>query len=199
MANVHVVHNGICVEQFTFNPTGGGGMVYLGRIEPVKGTATAIRVAHEIGMPLTIAGPIIDRGYFDAEVQPHLSGQIQYVGKVNHREKNELLGNATCLIAPFKGEEPFGLVSIEAMACGTPVAALPNGALPEIITDGVTGYLAPNEALLASAVQRAASLDRRQVRRHVAERFNIRVAAERYLHVFRHIVAADAAEHPSPS
>jgi len=186
-----VVHNGIDVESFTFQRHGTG-LVFLGRIEAGKGPDTAVTIARQLGLPLTLAGPVIDRELFTLKIQPFLGDQIRYVGVVNHAQKNELLGQAGCALLPFRGAEGFGLVSIEAMACGTPVVALANGALPEVVESGVTGYLTSVESELAPLVSSALKLDRAQVRQRVAARFDLSGVAGNYLKVYEQIVGTGA-------
>ena len=119
--------------------------------------------------------------------RPRLSADIRYVGVVDHVQKNELLGHGACAILPFRGCEAFGMVTIEAMACGTPVVALANGALPEVVDEGITGYVTGDERDLAPLVLEAARLDRAMVRGRVAARFDLPVVAARYLALYRDI------------
>ena len=184
-----VVHNGIDVASFTFQPRGQG-LAFLGRIEAGKGPDIAVAIARQLGVPLTLAGPVIDRELFVQKIQPYLDDQIRYVGVVNHAQKNELLGRAGCALLPFRGAEGFGLVSIEAMACGTPVVALANGALPEVVEPGVTGYLTSHEAELAALIAPALQLERAPIRHRVTERFDFSVVAGNYLKLYENIVAA---------
>ena len=183
-----VVHNGIEVDSFTFRPQGTG-LVFLGRIDHGKGPDLAVAVARQLGLPLTLAGPVIDQELFARKIEPYLSDQIRYVGVVNHAQKNELLGAAGCALLPFRGAEGFGLVSIEAMACGTPVVALANGALPEVVEAGVTGYLTSREEDLAGLVKPALELDRARIRQRVAARFDLAVVARHYLELYAQIGA----------
>ena len=183
-----VVHNGIEVESFTFQPQGTG-LAFLGRIEYGKGPDIAVAIARQLQLPLTLAGPIIDGDLFTQKIKPYLSDQIRYVGVVNHAQKNEILGAAACALLPFRGAEGFGLVSIEAMACGTPVVALANGALPEVIEPGVTGYLTPDEEALTTLVLPALKLDRAKVRQRVAARFDLSIVAGHYHKLYKKISA----------
>ncbi len=117
---------------------------FLGRIAPIKGTHLAIEVAKKSGIPLKIAGEVqpIFQDYFDREVKPHIDGKfIEYVGEADLENKNELLGNSLAMLFPIQWNEPFGLVMIEAMACGTPVLALPGGAVEEVVCDGISGFV----------------------------------------------------------
>ncbi|MGA7732004.1 MAG: glycosyltransferase [Chloroflexia bacterium] len=182
-----VVPNGIDPSDFTFNGTPGDGLVFMGRIEAGKGPDLAISVARELGRPLTLAGPIVEPAYFERQIEPFLGGAISYVGVADHASKVRLLGEAACALLPFRRAEPFGMVSIEAMACGTPVVALPNGALPEIVEPGVTGYLAQDECSLAALVEQAAMLDRAAIRARVAAKFGIDSTAAQYMELYRQL------------
>jgi glycosyltransferase involved in cell wall biosynthesis len=188
-----VVHNGIDVASYTFQPRAGNGMVFVGRIEKGKGPDLAVAVARKLGRSLMLAGPIADAELFESTIKPHLGEQIRYLGIVNHEQKNKLFGDASCALLPFRGAEGFGMVSIEAMACGTPVVALANGALPEIVEPGVTGYLTTDESELPSLVLEALKLDRAKVRERVATRFDMAVVARNYLQLYEKIVAASPA------
>ncbi|MBA3342927.1 MAG: glycosyltransferase [Gemmatimonadaceae bacterium] len=194
------IHNGIDFERFTFRPHSGDGLLFIGRMEAVKGPDIAARVASKLGRPLTLAGPIVEHEFFQRCVVPLLDDQITYAGVVDHRQKNELFGRAACAILPFRGEEPFGLVAIEAMACGTPVVSLAVGALPEIIETGVTGHLSDNESEddIAALVDRAIGLDRASIRARAAARFNISLTAAQYAQLYSEI-AADAMQHADSS
>jgi glycosyltransferase involved in cell wall biosynthesis len=185
-----VIHNGIDVASFTFQPRSGDELAFLGRIEKGKGPDLAVEVARKLGRPLTLAGPIVDGELFAAAIEPYLGDQIRYVGVLDHERKNKLLGEAGCALLPFRGAEGFGMVSIEAMACGTPVVALASGALPEIVEPGRTGYLTTKEAELAELVIDALKLDRAKIRERVAERFDMMVVARNYLRLYERIVEA---------
>ena len=181
-----VVHNGIDVASFKFQSRGTG-LAFLGRIESGKGPDIAVTIARQLNLPLTLAGPVIDNELFTQKIRPYLGEQIRYVGVVNHAQKNELLGKAGCALLPFRGAEGFGLVSIEAMACGTPVVALANGALPEVVETGVNGYLTTREEELAALVLPAMKLDRAQIRHRVMARFDLSVVAQNYLKLYEQI------------
>ena len=175
-----VIPNGIDMGAFPFSPRGGGGLLFIGRLERVKGPDVAVRVARALGQPLALAGPIVEPDYFDRALRPFLDDQIRYLGVVDHRQKCELYGQADCALLPFLGEEPFGLVTIEAMASGTPVVTLATGALPEIVEPGLTGYLARSEGELTAMVRQALTLDRAAVRARAAAKFDIAAVAQRY-------------------
>jgi glycosyltransferase involved in cell wall biosynthesis len=190
---VRVVHNGIRIEDFRFSPVAGRSLLFIGRMEHVKGPDIAIRVARATDRPLVLAGPILQPDYFKERIQPFLDDQIRYVGVVDHAKKNELFGEAACTVLPFRGEEPFGLVSIESMACGTPVVTLPNGALPEIVDHGRSGYIARTEDELAPFVERSISLDRAEVRQTACKRFDISTVAQAYCRLYSDMVTSKEA------
>jgi glycosyltransferase involved in cell wall biosynthesis len=180
----HVINNGTDMATLAFRPRSDGGLLFLGRMEEKKGPDLAVEVARALDRPLILAGPIVDEVFFDHTIRPFLNEQIRYVGVVNHREKTELFGRAACVLMPSRWEEPFGLVAIEAMACGTPVVALARGALPEIVEPGLTGYLGTNEEALADLVARAVQLDRAAIRARATARFDLPTIAERYRQLY---------------
>lgn len=160
---------------------------FLGRIAPVKGTHNAIAVAQRTGIPLKIAGQVqpIYRDYYEAKVKPHIDGKlIEYVGEVDLAAKNELLGGALALLFPIEWHEPFGLVMIEAMACGAPVLAFPGGSVEEVVKDGVSGYISKNVADMAAVADRL-PLDPRVVRAYSSERFSVDHMVGRYADLYR--------------
>jgi len=167
------VYHGIDLSDFTFRDGPGRRLVFLGRIHPDKGVAAAIAVAEAVGLPLVIAGIVHDREYFDREIAPHLDGEaVRYVGPIGPRDRDALLGSAVALLHLVEFPEPFGLSMIEAMACGTPVIARRRGSVPEVIDEGVTGFVVDDVAGAVAAVDRVRSLDRRGVRTRAAERFS---------------------------
>ncbi len=189
---IGTVHHGLPVERYRFDPDGGEELVFLGRISPEKAPHVAIDVAVAAGMPLTIAARVdpTDRPYFEREVAPRLAHPlVRFVGQVDDAEKQRLLGRARALLLPLNWPEPFGLVMIEAMACGTPVIARPLGSAPELIVDGVTGFLAEGLDGLVAAVRAAGRLDRAACRRHVETHFSVATMAERYERLYRRLVA----------
>src|SRR6201988_4000203 len=156
----------------TFDPKGGY-LAFLGRICPEKRPDRAIEIAQKAALPLTIAAKVdkVDEAYFRELIAPMIDGkQIEYVGEINETAKNEFLGQAAALIFPIDWPEPFGLVMIEAMACGTPVIAYRSGSVPEVIDDGVTGFIVESEEEAVDAVNQLARLDRRKVRERFDER-----------------------------
>jgi glycosyltransferase involved in cell wall biosynthesis len=148
-------------------------LVFLGRIERIKGTHGAIAIARTAGRPLVIAGVVADQAYFAAEVAPHLApGMVDYIGEIDDAGKNALLGQAAALLMPIEWDEPFGIVMIEALACGTPVIAYRRGSVPEVIENGVTGFVVDDVATAAIAVAQLRRIDRDNCRREVERRFS---------------------------
>ena len=190
-----VIHHGVDPERFPLGPGDGGYALFLGRMCPEKGVDAAIRVARRAGIPLRIAakmGEPAERFYFEQEVRPLLGDGIEYVGEVGGADKLALLGGATCLLNPIAWPEPFGMVMVEALASGTPVVATPMGAVPEIVDDGVTGFVRSGVDCLAEAVLAAAHLDREACRRAVAGRFSAERMVDDHLAVYRSHVRGGA-------
>src|SRR5438874_1410526 len=170
----------------TFEP--GSYLAFLGRLTADKGPEAAIRIARAAGMPLHIAAklPRGERGYFKDQLEPQIDGtQVQLTGEVNDATKEKFLAGAAALLFPIDWPEPFGLVMIEAMACGTPVIAFRSGSVPEVIDDGLTGFVVPGEAEAIQAVGRLGKLDRQRVWRHFEKRFTARRMAEEYLRHYK--------------
>ena len=191
VTSVHVVPNGVDLTQFPFRADPTGQLAFLGALKPQKGPDIALRVASEARLPITLAGPVdgVSRHFFDTRIRPRLNGTARYVGVLGLANKIAFLGAASCLVMPSRWEEPFGMVAVEAMACGTPVVGLANGALPEIVEEGVGGYLATSENEMPGLVLRARRLDRRQVRAYAASRFDILLTARRYAELYREMAA----------
>lgn len=188
------IHHGTDLAEFTFRPGPGGYLLFLGRIHPDKGAADAIRVARAAGWPLVVAGIVQDRAYFAREVEPHLgAGNVRYVGPVGPQERDRLLGGALGLLHLIHFDEPFGLSVAEAMACGTPVVAYARGSMPELVEDGVGGFLAADEAAAVEAVGRLGSLDRAAVRERAEARFSADRMVEDYLRAYRVVLAGGGA------
>jgi glycosyltransferase involved in cell wall biosynthesis len=183
----YAIPNGIDTSAFTFNRNGGKSLVFLGRIEREKGPDIAVRIAQELNHPLILAGPIVQHDFFKDRIEPLLNDEIRYIGVADHRKKNELLGNAGCVLMPSRWAEPFGMVALEAMATGTPVVALANGALTEIIEPGLTGYFSSSEESLARLVVQAMQLDRATIRDRSAARFDISVVAKQYSRLYEQL------------
>jgi glycosyltransferase involved in cell wall biosynthesis len=165
----------------------GGYLAFLGRISPEKAPDAAIRIAARAGIPLKIAAKVdrVDREYFKTTIEPLLSqGDIEFIGEISEDQKQEFLGNAAGLLFPIAWREPFGLVMIEAMACGTPVIAFENGSVPEVLYDGLTGFIVRNEDQAVEAVRRLGTLDRTCIRSEFEHRFTARHMAQNYLKVY---------------
>ena len=161
---------------------------FLGRIAPEKGIDRAIRIAQHCGVPLKVAAKVdkVDQDYFDEQIKPLMtSGNVEYIGEINDREKSEFLSGAIALLVPIDWPEPFGLVMIEAMACGTPVIAFNRGSVPEIVDDGVTGFVVEDINGAVGAVDRLGHLSRKKIRRQFEERFTARRMAQDYLAAYR--------------
>ncbi len=170
-----VVHHGVDCARFPVGSGAGGYALFLGRMHPDKGVHTAARVARAAGMPLRIAAKMTEPHevqYFAERVKPLLGNDIEYIGEVGTADKLNLLAEAVCLLNPIAWPEPFGMVMIEALASGTPVVATPAGAAPEIVDNGVTGFVVPSEELLVSALGKVAGLDRATCRMTACERFS---------------------------
>jgi glycosyltransferase involved in cell wall biosynthesis len=182
------IHHGIRMDEFAFDPAGSEDLLYFGRIHPDKGTAEAIAVAQACGRRLNIYGIIQDAGYFDRAVKPHLGEQIAYHGPVGGAERVAALGRAHALLHLINFDEPFGLSVIEAMACGTPVIAVPRGSMPELIADGTSGFLVSDHAAAVAAVDRAGDLDRAAVRARVEQQFSAERMADAYIALYRRIL-----------
>jgi glycosyltransferase involved in cell wall biosynthesis len=190
LGDVDVVHHGIDTDAFPFHADRGEYLAFLGRIMPRKGPVEAIRLARRVRMPLVMAGPA-EEWYYRSEVAPLVDGvQIRYIGPVGVEERARLLGGAAALLFPLATGEPFGLVTVEAMACGTPVAALAEGAVTEIVENGVTGYHADDLDALAALIPATVGLERARVRREVVRRFDYRRMVRDYLAVYRRAVAS---------
>jgi glycosyltransferase involved in cell wall biosynthesis len=174
----------------------GGYLAFLGRISPEKRVDRAIAIARAVGLPLKIAAKVdrVDEAYFRAEIEPLLKQPgIEYIGEIDDRRKIKFLGEARALLFPIDWPEPFGLAMIEAMACGTPVLAFRNGAVPEVIDEGVTGYVVDTVDEAIRALGGVLALDRGRVRRRFEERFSVTRMAQDYLKIYERLVGtADA-------
>jgi glycosyltransferase involved in cell wall biosynthesis len=185
---IGTVHHGMPANVLEAQFTPGGYLAFLGRIAPEKGPEAAIRIAQAARMPLRIAAktPRTGNRYFRERIEPLLTDKsIEFIGEVDDDRKQTFLSNATALLFPIDWPEPFGLVIIEAMACGTPVIAFRRGSVPEIVEDGVTGFIVDTEAEAIEAVDRVRDLDRRAVRAAFDRRFTVRRMATDYLHLYR--------------
>jgi glycosyltransferase involved in cell wall biosynthesis len=187
------IHHGIAVDDFTPGTGDGGYLLFLGRIHPDKGTADAIEVPRRSGVPLVIAGIVQDEAYFERHVAPHVDGdRVTYVGAVGPAERDRLLGGARALLHLIAFDEPFGLSVVESLAAGTPVIARPRGSMPELIRDGVTGYLVDDQDAAVEAVHALGELDRRDCREDALRRFTADRMVDEYEALFRSIVGRPA-------
>jgi glycosyltransferase involved in cell wall biosynthesis len=191
------VYHGLPADLFrpSFEP--GSYLAFLGRLTAEKGPEAAIRIARAAKMPLRIAAkvPRGERIYFKEKLEPQIDGaQVQLIGEVNDQTKRQFLASAAALLFPIDWPEPFGLVMIEAMACGTPVIAFRSGSVPEVIDDGITGFVVPGEAEAIQAIGRLSEFDRRQVRRHFEKRFTARRMAQEYLRHYEALSELNAGE-----
>jgi len=189
---VDTVYHGLPEGLYSFRSRPGNYLAFLGRVSPEKRADRAIRIAKAVGMELRIAAKVedVDRKYFEEEVAPHLGDPlIQFVGEIGEREKNVFLGNAYALLFPIDWPEPFGLVMIEAMACGTPVIAYRQGSVPEVMVDGETGFIVEETDDAVDAVKRVADLSRERCREIFEERFTAGRMARDYVSIYERIAA----------
>lgn len=185
------VHHGLPVDTYKLHRRSGGYLAFLGRTSPEKGLDRAIEIATAAGMQLKIAAKIdkADQEYFETIIQPLIGGRdVEFVGEIGYPAKNDFLGNATALLFPIAWPEPFGIVMIEAMACGTPVVAYPFGSVPEVVVDGVSGYIVPDQSAAVEAVKNISDLDRKQVRKHFERHFTADRMALDYLKIYERMV-----------
>lgn len=181
------VHHSVDVDDFRFSPHPGAYLAFVGRASPEKGLDRAIRIAIRAGVPLKIAAKIdpTEQDYFDQTIAPLLEHPlIEFLGEQDEAGKREVLGHALALLAPINWPEPFGMVFIEALACGTPVLTCPCGSVPELLEDGVTGFIRRTDDELVAAVAQVAGISRRRVRHYAQERFDIRRMAREYLNLY---------------
>lgn len=194
--NVRTIHHGVDLSQYPLQRHPGTYLSFIGRIAPVKGVHDAIAVARAAGIPLKIAGEIqpLHRDYWETAIKPHVDGKsVEYVGEVDLAAKGELLGNSIAFLFPIAWDEPFGLVLIEAMACGTPVLAFPGGSVPEIVMDGVSGHICQTvDDMVARA--RSLSFDRARVRLHVQQNFSVERMARDYCSLYAQVLRPETAD-----
>jgi glycosyltransferase involved in cell wall biosynthesis len=197
-----VVHHGIDIDTFPFSAEKSDHLLYLSRISPEKGPLIAIEVARRLGKKLVMAGKISrhDRPYFEEQVKPEIDGeQIVFVGEADARMKRELFVAASCFLMPILWDEPFGLVMVEAMACGTPVVALRRGSAPELIAEGRTGYVVDTAEEMIEAVRCAELLRPEDCRAHVERYFSVERMADDYLAMYEQVMqsAGTRSLHPA--
>lgn len=185
--NRAVVHHGLDPSRYRLGDGRGGYVAFLGRLAREKAPHVAIDAARAAGVPLLVGGEAhwVDQDYYHDEVEPRLSlPGVRPLGEVGQSKKVELLGGARALLFPVEWEEPFGLVMIEAMLCGTPVIAFPRGSVPEVVEEGVTGFVVRDVDEMAAAIQRVGQIDRRMVRARAEQRWSHLRMAQDYLAVY---------------
>jgi glycosyltransferase involved in cell wall biosynthesis len=190
---VRTIHHGLPEQLLTPRAVKPTYMAVLGRIAPEKGVDRAIRIATRCGIPLKIAAKVdrADQDYYDATIKPMIDHPlVEFIGEIGDHEKSDFLSGAIGLLVPIDWPEPFGLVMIEAMACGTPVIAYDNGSVPEIVEDGKTGFIVNEENGAVAAVARLQELDRRAIRGHFEARFTARRMALDYLETYQGLIDA---------
>lgn len=194
---VATVHHGLPEDLFAARLESGKYLAFLGRFSPEKRADLAIEIAIRAGVPIRLAAKVdrADEEYFEANVRPLLDHPlVEYVGEIGESQKSDFLGNAIALLFPIDWPEPFGLVMIEALACGTPVIACRKGSVPEVLQDGVTGYLVEGVEQAVDAVHKAIGLDRSKIRSEFERRFSARRMAEDYVSAYRILRSEPQAE-----
>ncbi len=189
---IGTVYHGLPLDLLTPRPVKPGYLAFLGRISPEKAPDRAIRIARRAGIPLKIAAKVdrVDEEYYRAKIRPLIDGRhVEMIGEIGDAAKPEFLAGASALLLPIDWPEPFGLVMIEAMACGTPVIAFPAGSVPEIIEDGRTGFIVRDEREAVAALGRLSTLSRAAIRARFEERFSVERMAADYLTLYRGLIA----------
>ena len=188
--NFSVIHNGIDFQNFTLRSEGGEYFAYLGYITEEKGAHLAVEAAKKTGVKLKLAGNYYGcEKYFDEKIKPYLvKGQIEYVGVLGPQERNEFLGGAKGLLFPIDWEEPFGMVMIEAMACGTPVIGFDRAAVGEVVKNGKTGFVVDNLKEMTVAIKNIDSIKREDCRSHVEKNFSVKRMADDYEKLYKRII-----------
>lgn len=185
------IHHGLPRDLYTFHQKPSGYLAFLGRMSPEKKPDQAIEIAKRVGLPLRMAAKVdpADQKYFEAEVEPLLDHPlIEFIGEISDAEKDEFIGNAAALVCPYDWPEPFGLVLIEALACGTPVVAYHRGSIPEIIDHGVTGFVCETLSEMVEAVGQIPRIDRRRCREAFDSRFTADRMARDYVALYERII-----------
>jgi glycosyltransferase involved in cell wall biosynthesis len=189
------IHHGLPEDLYPYRENSGEYLAFLGRISPEKRVDTAIEIASRVGIPLKIAAKVdkTDQEYFDEIIKPLLANpMVEFIGEIGEGEKGDFLGNARALLFPVDWPEPFGLVMIEAMACGTPVVAYQRGSVPEVIHQGETGFIVKDVSSACRAVEEIGSLSRKRCREVFDERFTARRMAQDYVMVYERLRASVA-------
>ena len=195
------VHNAVDVETFPFREDKDDMVLFLGRLHPDKAVHLAIDAARSAGLPIVVAGKCsepVEREYFSTHIEPRLGPDVTMFGPADAAAKRDLLSRAAALVFPIVWDEPFGMVMIEAMACGTPVVALRRGSVPEVVVDGVTGMVCSTPDQLPDAIHAARRLDPTAAREHVRTTFDVATMAEGYEAVYRASIAGRRAGRVSP-
>ncbi len=199
---VATVYHGLPVDLHPFYPERGNYLAFLGRVSPEKGLDTAIEIANQADMPLKVSIKIdaVDRQYYESYISPMIRNnpRVELLGEINDQEKSEFLGKAYAVLFPIRWPEPFGLVMIESMACGTPVIATRFGSVPEVMVDGETGFIVDSVAEAVEAIPRVASLSRQRVRQIFEERFSVTRMVDDYEAVYAQLLA-NRGTSPSPT
>ena len=190
MPKMRTIHHGIDLDSYRLVTQKQSYLSFIGRIAPIKGTHLAIEVAKRTGIPLKIAGDVqpINRDYFERKIRPQIDGKlVEYIGLADLQAKNELLGNSMAMLFPILWNEPFGLVMVEAMACGTPVLAMPGGSVSEVVRNGVSGYICRSVREMSGRL-RELNLDPASVRRYVEENFSVQRMVKNYVALYQQIL-----------
>jgi glycosyltransferase involved in cell wall biosynthesis len=189
------VHHGLPGDLLAFQPNPGKYLAFLGRISPEKRVDRAIELARRAGMPLKIAAKIdpVDQAYYDSTIRPLMGGpNIEFIGEIAEHEKSEFLGNAYAYLFPIDWPEPFGLTMIEAMACGTPTIAFNRGSVPEVMQEGLTGFIVEDMDQAVAAIEKISTIERTACRNVFEKRFTVARMAEEYIDVFQSMVTDNA-------
>jgi glycosyltransferase involved in cell wall biosynthesis len=192
---ISTVHHGLPVNRLRPQPATPSYLAFLGRISPEKRADLAIHIARRCGLPLKIAAKVdrADEDYFREDIAPLLTTPgVEFIGEIDDAQKQNFLSGAIALLVPIDWPEPFGIVMIEAMACGCPVIAFNRGAVPEIVEDGVTGFIVEDEFGAAEAVGKVGQLSRRAIRRRFEQRFTSRRMAEEYVSLYRSLIEVES-------
>jgi glycosyltransferase involved in cell wall biosynthesis len=185
------VHHGMPRKLLNYGEGRGNYLAFLGRVSPEKGLDDAIKISRSSGMPLKIAAKVdpVDGSYFNNKIKPMLECPlVEFIGEIGSAEKNAFLGNAAALLFPINWPEPFGIVLIEALACGTPVIAYRHGSVPEIIVDGLTGFIVSNIGGAVDAVSKLSRIDRRKCRSHFEHHFSDERMAREYCAIYQRLL-----------
>lgn len=199
MSLIRTIHHGIDTTQYCLKRRKQDYVCFLGRIAPVKGTHIAIEVAKRAGIPLKIAGEIqpMFRSYYEEMIAPHIDGRfIEYVGEADLQAKNELLGNARALLFPIQWDEPFGLVMIEALACGTPVFGFARGSVPEVIQPGLSGEISMDVAQMAEQLRNMKNFHAQSIRQYLERNFSMEAMTRKYIELYREVTGISEARTP---